>query len=134
MSGTKKPVHIDIMRSPLVRARGFGPARSGSRYWWAQRMSAAALVPLSFWFIGSVFRLEGATRDQVAAWLSEPLSIILMISFVIGTFYHMQLGLQIVAEDYVKGEGRRMLVLVITKTTSVLLALVCVVSILKLGR
>ena len=97
-------------------------------------MSAAALVPLSFWFIGSVFRLEGATRDQVAAWLSEPLSIILMISFVIGTFFHMQLGLQIVAEDYVKGEGRRMLLLVITKTTSVLLALVCVVSILKLGR
>jgi len=45
----------------------------------------------------------------------------------------MQLGLQIVAEDYVKGEGRRMLLLVITKTTSVLLALVCVVSVLKLG-
>ena len=132
MSGTKKP-HIDIMRSPLGRARGLGAARAGARYWWAQRMSAAALVPLSLWFIASVFHLQGATRDQVAAWLSNPLTIILMISYIIGTFYHMQLGLQIVAEDYVKGEGRRMLLLVITKTTSVLLALVCVVSVLKLG-
>ncbi len=45
-----KVPHIDIMRSPLGRARGLGSARAGATHWWMQRLTALALVPLTLWF------------------------------------------------------------------------------------
>jgi len=44
------------MRSPLGRAIGLGSAKEGVEHWWAQRVTAIALVPLSetvlaFWLV-----------------------------------------------------------------------------------
>ena len=61
-----KGPQLDIMRSPLGRARGLGAAKAGAAHWWAQRLTAIALVPLTLWFLCSVIRLLGATRDDVA--------------------------------------------------------------------
>ena len=58
--GLKHP-HVDIMRSPLGRARGLGSAQAGVAHWWAQRLTAIALVPLTLWFIFSVLHLAGAS-------------------------------------------------------------------------
>ena len=60
MSGTP---HIDMLRSPLGRARGLGSARAGSHHWWAQRLTSLALVPLTLWFIFSVIHLFGASHE-----------------------------------------------------------------------
>lgn len=35
-------------RTPLAKARGLGSAKSGTRHWWMQRVTAVALIPLSF--------------------------------------------------------------------------------------
>ena len=32
------------LRSPLGRARGLGSAKDGTHHWWAQRVTAVALV------------------------------------------------------------------------------------------
>ena len=69
MSGTP---HIDMLRSPLGRARGLGSARAGSHHWWAQRLTALALVPLTLWFIFSIIHLAGASHQVVIDWLSRP--------------------------------------------------------------
>ena len=34
------------LRTPLARARGLGSAREGVKHWWAQRLTAIALIPL----------------------------------------------------------------------------------------
>ena len=34
------------LRSPLGKVRGLGSAKEGVAHWWAQRMTAVALVPL----------------------------------------------------------------------------------------
>ena len=101
MSGTAKLPQVDIMRSPLGRARGLGSARAGAAHWWAQRLTSIALVPLTLWFLCAVIRMIGATRDDVVFWMAGPLPIVLMIALVIATFHHLQLGLQVVIEDYV---------------------------------
>jgi succinate dehydrogenase / fumarate reductase membrane anchor subunit len=132
MSETKAP-HVDMMRSPLGRARGLGPARRGSHHWWAQRLTSVALVPLSLWFICAVIRLEGASRGDVAAWMSGPLPIVLTIALVAGTFYHLQLGLQVIIEDYVHNEALRLASVLVIKGATFLLALACVISALRLG-
>ena len=51
MPEANKTVHVDIMRSQLGRARGLGAAKSGAAHWWAQRVTAIALVPLPLWFV-----------------------------------------------------------------------------------
>jgi succinate dehydrogenase / fumarate reductase membrane anchor subunit len=133
MSGASKPPNIDVMRSPLARARGLGAARTGSSHWWAQRVTALALVPLTLWFIWSVIRLAGEPREAMIAWLSSPLPLVLMLALVIATYHHLQLGLQVVIEDYVPNEPVKVGAVLLLKAGCVLLGLICIVSVLKIG-
>jgi succinate dehydrogenase / fumarate reductase, membrane anchor subunit len=133
MSGASKPPNINVMRSPLARARGLGAARTGSSHWWAQRVTAVALVPLTLWFIWSVIRLTGEPREAMVAWLSSPLPLVLMLALVIATFHHLQLGLQVIIEDYVPNEPVKIGAVLLLKALCTLLALVCIVSVLKIG-
>ncbi len=124
---------IDMLRSPLARARGLGSARTGSHHWWAQRLTALALVPLTLWFIFSVIRLAGASHQVVIDWLSSPFTLGLMLALIVATFHHLQLGLQVVIEDYVHDERLKIGAVLAVKALCVLLALVCIVSVLKIG-
>jgi succinate dehydrogenase / fumarate reductase membrane anchor subunit len=92
------------MRSPLGRAIGLGSAKEGVEHWWAQRITAIALVPLSVWFVISVIGFVGADLETVQDWVSRPLPAILLVLLLIASFYHMSLGLQVVIEDYVHTE------------------------------
>jgi succinate dehydrogenase / fumarate reductase membrane anchor subunit len=130
MSGTP---HIDMLRSPLGRARGLGSARAGSHHWWAQRLTALALVPLTLWFIFSVIHLSGASHQVVIDWLSAPLTLGLMLALIVATFHHLQLGVQVVIEDYVHDERIKIASVLAVRALCVLLALICIVSVLKIG-
>lgn len=87
--------------SMLGRISGLDPGHKGVMHWWAQRLSAAALVPLVVWFVASVVGLAGASHGAVVAWLSQPLAATLMVVLVVVGFHHTQLGLQAVIEDYI---------------------------------
>ena len=89
------------MRSPLGRALGLGSAKEGVEQWWLQRITAAALVPLSVWFVIAIIRLVGADIETVREWVSTPIPAILLVLILIATFWHASLGLQVVVEDYV---------------------------------
>lgn len=130
MSGTPQ---IDILRSPLGRARGLGSARTGSGHWWAQRLTALALVPLTLWFIFSVVHLAGAPHQAVIDWLSTPVTMGLMLALIVATFHHLQLGVQVVIEDYVHDERVKIGAVLAVKALCALLALICIVSVLKIG-
>ena len=133
MSGTSKPPQVDIMRSPLGRARGLGAAKAGAVHWWMQRLTSLALVPLTLWFLCAAVRMIGATRDDVVSWIAGPLPLVLMIALVIATFHHLQLGLQVVVEDYIENHALRVGAVLLVKGLALLLALACIVSALRLG-
>jgi succinate dehydrogenase / fumarate reductase, membrane anchor subunit len=124
---------VDTLRSPLGRARGLGAARAGSGHWWAQNLTSIALVPLSLWFICGMIRMIGASRTDVVTWLSSPLPMVLMLALIVATFHHLQLGVQVVIEDYVPGPGARLASLLVLKGACVLVALLCIVSVLRLA-
>lgn len=128
-----KTPHVDIMRSPLARARGLGSARAGAKHWWMQRITAIALVPLTLWFLCAMVRMIGATRDDVVSWMAGPLPIVLMIALIIATFHHAQAGLQVVIEDYVHHDWLRIGSILLVKGLAVLLALACIIATLRLG-
>jgi succinate dehydrogenase / fumarate reductase membrane anchor subunit len=133
MADIRNAPHVDMLRSPLGRARGLGSARSGSTHWWAQRLTAIALVPLTLWFIWSMLRLAGASQSDVADWLSSPVRLALMLALIAATFHHLQLGMQVVIEDYVPQEGVKIAAVLAVKGLCVLLALICAISALALG-
>ena len=92
------------MRSPLGRARGLGSAREGVEHWWMQRVTAAALIPLTLWFVVSLIALTGSDYNAFIAWLKAPFVAILMVLLLIALFHHTALGLQVVVEDYVHSD------------------------------
>jgi succinate dehydrogenase membrane anchor subunit len=119
-------------RTPLARARGLGSAKAGVHHWWAQRLTAIALIPLVVWFAICLVMLSGAEFNVVRAWIGSPL-VMLMLILTIGIgLHHAQLGLQVVWEDYTDG-AIRVVMIVFTKFVAVLFGLGAIVSILRIG-
>jgi succinate dehydrogenase / fumarate reductase membrane anchor subunit len=88
-------VDLQNMRSPLARAIGLGSAKEGVGPWWAERVSAVALVPLTLWFAASIIAHTGSDYATFIVWLRTPLTAILMILLLVALFYHTALGLQV---------------------------------------
>jgi succinate dehydrogenase / fumarate reductase membrane anchor subunit len=94
------------MRSPLARAQGLGSAKDGAKRWWAERVSAVALLPLTLWFLGSVIAHVGSDYATVIGWLKTPLGSLPMILLLLALFHHTALGLQVVIEDYIHSDAK----------------------------
>ncbi|MBM3537573.1 MAG: succinate dehydrogenase, hydrophobic membrane anchor protein [Alphaproteobacteria bacterium] len=120
------------MRSDLARVRGLGPAHDGVGHWWAQRLTALALVPLTLWFVASVVGLAGADHATVAEWIARPLPAVLLVLLIVATFHHAQLGVQVVIEDYVHVEGLKVGLILAVKGLSVLLAVMALFAVLRI--
>ena len=121
------------LQHPIGRVRGLGSAKSGSHHWWSQRITAIALVPLTLWFVYSALTLAGSDYDAGVKWLAQPTNGIFMGLLVISTFHHLQLGLQVVIEDYVHHEAVKLTALVIMKLSSIGLAVAATFSIIKVS-
>ncbi len=116
------------LRSPLGRAQGLGSAKEGLHHWWAQRLTALALVPLTVWFVAAVVGLAGSGFAQFTAWLSGPCNATVMILFLAVSFHHAQLGMQVVMEDYVSHHGWRTAGIIVVKFMCYGLAALGIVS------
>ena len=89
------------MRSPLGRALGLGSAKGGTDHWWAQRVTAVALIPLIGWAVFSLLMLGRLDHDALVQWIDRPINTIALLLLLGTLFYHSELGIQVVIEDYV---------------------------------
>ncbi len=121
------------LRTPLGRVIGLGSAKEGVSHWWWQRLTALALVPLSLWLVFSLVAYASADHAVVVEWMSSPMVAALLILFIGTVFYHTQLGLQVVIEDYVHHEAVKIASLLAVKFASAFLALVAIVAVLKVA-
>ena len=119
-------------RSHLRHARGMGSAKEGTHHWLAQRVTALALLPLTFWLVFSLVTLSLEGHLEFITWLSSPISGTLMILFLLVSFHHGQLGIQVVVEDYISNITIRRTLLILTKFISYLLATLGIVSVLRI--
>jgi succinate dehydrogenase / fumarate reductase, membrane anchor subunit len=121
------------LRSPLARARGLGSAKHGLQHWWAQRITAVALVPLVVWFAVSLVMLSGADYAAARAWIGSPFVMVLLLLTIGIGLHHAQLGLQVVIEDYIRSDGCKLALIVVVKFIAALFGLAAVVAILRIG-
>ncbi len=108
------------LRSPMGRVLGLGSAKDGTAHWWAQRVSAVALIPLTLWFAISLLTLPALDYGTVRLWLSAPLSTLLGVLLVAVLTYHSYLGIVVVIEDYVHSAGSKVLSLLLLRFLHVL--------------
>jgi succinate dehydrogenase / fumarate reductase membrane anchor subunit len=121
------------LRTPLARARGLGSARAGLHHWWAQRLTAIALVPLVVWFAVSLVMMSGADQAMVQNWIRSPFVMVLLTLTIVIGLHHGQLGLQVVIEDYIHNEGRKLALILLVRFAAVLSGVAAIVAILRIG-
>ena len=121
---------MTLLRDPLATARGLGSAKDGTGHWWALRLSSVALLLLTPWFVSLLLGVGmGAERYQVAEVLARPLNASLMVAWLLSVFWHAQLGLQVVIEDYVHVAWQEFTLQVLVKFACVLAALAAALAV-----
>ncbi len=120
------------LKTPLAGARGLGSAKSGSGHWWLQRVTAVALVPLSFWFFALMELVFKADFAEMTAWLSAPFNAACIIAWILAVFYHAALGVQVVIEDYVSGEWQKIVSVWAANLLFFFLGLMALVAVLRI--
>ena len=120
------------MASPLKIAKGLGSAKTGLHHWWLQRLTAIALIPLTIWFVTIIAFINEADYQQSIDLISQPLNGTLLILFIIASFWHSQLGMQVVIEDYVSQKFMRVTLLIIMKYFFIFIGILSIISILKI--
>lgn len=121
------------LRSDLGRVKGLGSAKEGVHHWRLQRITAIALVPISLWFVISLLCVFNGTHADVVAWVSAPHVTVLLIALSVLLFWHLQLGLQVVIEDYVHTACKQIALQIALRVAAGLGALVAIVSVLKIS-
>jgi succinate dehydrogenase / fumarate reductase membrane anchor subunit len=102
-------------RTPLRRARGLGSAKRGVGHFIGQRVSAVALLFLIPWVLWAGYHVAGSGYAGARTWLAQPVNATLLILLAFAAYYHGQLGLRVIIEDYV-GRGLSRTTLLILNT------------------
>ncbi|MBB4131715.1 succinate dehydrogenase, hydrophobic membrane anchor protein [Xanthomonas nasturtii] len=118
-------------RTPLKNVRGLGAAKTGTEHFVMQRLTATALVVLAIWFVAFVLSLLGSDYTTAVAAVSKPWNAVLLVGFLVAMFWHAQLGLQVVLEDYIHNS---LLALALQTTVKFIAVLGAIVSIFAVAR
>ncbi|WP_291514071.1 succinate dehydrogenase, hydrophobic membrane anchor protein [Abyssibacter sp.] len=121
------------LKSPIGRARGLGSAKDGLHHWWMQRISAVLLVPLSLWFVFSIACLVGSDYQTVVAWIAAPWVAVSLVIYFAALFYHSQLGVQVVIEDYVHGPAKKLISMYLMKLAHLVLAVAAIFAVVRIA-
>jgi succinate dehydrogenase / fumarate reductase, membrane anchor subunit len=121
------------LRSPLGRVLGLGSAKDGTGHWWAQRVTAIALLPLTVWFVIALLTLPGMDYETVRTWVSVPITAFLALLLVAVLTYHSYLGTIVIVEDYVSSSGMKVLSLMVLRFLYVLAGGAAIFAILRVA-
>ncbi len=121
------------LRTPLKTVRGLGSAKEGADHFWLQRVTAIANLFLMIFLVTSIVMHIGKDYATVKAYLAQPLVSIAMLLMILAGVIHMRLGMQVVIEDYVHSEGKKIFLLIMNTFFSVSVGLTCIYAVLKLG-
>lgn len=122
-----------FLRTPLGRVRGLGSAKGGTHHWWLQRITSAALLPLTLWFAVSAALLAGSPHAAVVDFIASPLNAVLLLLLIGVGFHHTAAGVQVIIEDYVHAPGARMVAILAINAICLIAAVASALAVLRLA-
>ena len=120
------------LRTPLSKVKGLGSAKEGTGHFWHQRLTSLLLIPLVLW-VGFSLAALPVDHATLVGWIQQPWVSVALVLLVITVFYHAQLGLQIVIEDYISSHSKRTVTLLLTNLVCLLCGTIGVISVLKIS-
>jgi succinate dehydrogenase / fumarate reductase, membrane anchor subunit len=93
------------------RAEGMGSARAGTHHHWQMTLTSAALVLLVPLFIFTFGRALGMGHDDALAYYARPFPAIVGALTILVGMVHFRGGVQVLIEDYVHGDLRKLTLL-----------------------
>ena len=121
------------MITPFKKVQGLGSAKEGTDHFWRQRLTSIANIPLMIYFVWLIISLNGASYSEVVAQLSSPFTAVVLLLVMISALVHMKLGMQVVIEDYVHGEGKKIACIIGNIFFTFVIGAISIFAILKLG-
>ncbi len=121
------------MRTPLKTARNLGSAKEGTDHFWKQRLTGVANIFLGLFLVWLIASVIGADHATVKAKLANPIVALSLLALVISGTIHMRLGMQTIIEDYVSGEGAKLVLLMLNTFFAAFIALATTFAVLKIS-
>ncbi len=121
------------MKTPLGRVRGLGSAHAGTGHFWLQRLTAVANIVLVTAFLIIVVSLADSGHAEIVAKLGNPFVAILVLAAFLSVLTHMRIGMQVIIEDYVHTDIRKIALLMANTFYTIAVGLIAVYAILKIN-
>jgi succinate dehydrogenase / fumarate reductase membrane anchor subunit len=109
---------------------------SGVKTWWAQRISALALVPLVITFVYIVLKaVEYNNLDIIITMFASPFTTLLLALFIGVGLYHGNIGMIEIIEDYIHCHSMKIGLIIALKFISFVSAVggICAILVLHLS-
>jgi len=119
--------------SSLPQVPGSESAEGGTKHWWAQRVTAVALLILGGWFLYSIMQLDSFAHSALLAWAGRPFNSIMLLLLSVTLAWHSALGVQVVLEDYVHGSMIKVASLLLNRFAHAFLAIAAAVVIVRIA-
>ena len=120
-------------RTPLSRARGYGSAHNGVGRFISERVTGIALVPLCLWAIWAALRVGPLGYPGAVAFLQSPFNAVMAVLLIAVSCRHMQMGMQVIVEDYIHNPNNKIVCLLINGAVCWLAMALGVISVLKVA-
>ena len=121
------------LRTPLGIVLGRGAAGEGESHWWAQRVSAVALVPLAVWFLVALIRMPLTDYAAVTIWIASGWNPVWLALLLLAVCWHSRLGVQVVIEDYVHGRAAKTAALLFNSAAHLLVLAAGLYAVLRIA-
>ena len=97
------------------------------------RRVVTVYVPLVIFLILSIVAHIGADYETIRAYLAQPVVAIAMLALVISAAIHMRIGLKEIIEDYVHGEGAKVVAILLATFFAAAVGLACTFALVKIS-